>query len=94
MTKNGEATTVFDAKRHLTSCFELPTRDPEPYYNLKRKSTTPYFDEFTLLSDHEPEVKKLQAEGVPLYTARVLVLNAYAHTKPTVARRVAEAKKL
>jgi hypothetical protein len=94
MTKNGEATTVFDAKQHLTSCFKLPTRDPEPYYNLKRKSTTPYFDEFTLLSDHEPEVKKLQAEGVPLYTARVLVLNAYAHTKPTVARRLAEAKKL
>ena len=94
MTKTGAKRAVFDPKRHLTNCFELPTRNPEPYYNLKRKSTTPYFDEFTLLSEHEAEVKKLQAEGVPFYTARVLVLNAYAHTKPSVAKRVAEAKTL
>ena len=94
MTETGEVKAVFDPKRHLTSCLELPARNPEPYYNLKRKSISPYFDEFTLLSEHEAEVKKLQAEGVPFYTARVLVLNAYAHTKPSVARRVAEAKGL
>ncbi len=85
---------MFDPKRHLKNCFDLPAREPESYYNLKRKSNIRYFDDFVVLSNHEDEVKNLQAEGVPFYTAQVLVLNAYAHTKPSVARRVAEAQRL
>ena len=93
MTKTGEATTVFDAKRHLTSCFELPTRDPEPYYNTKRKKTLVYGHECGVLVKHEEELNELQRQGVPFYTARALVLTAYADTYPELAKRVAEAQR-
>jgi len=94
MTKTGEVRTVFDAKRHLTSCFELPTRDPEPFYNLNRKQRRRYFDECVVLNDHSNEVDKLRRAGVPFYLAEALVLTTYAHTQPTLERRVKEATKL
>jgi hypothetical protein len=93
MTKNGEATTVFDAKRHLTSCFKLPTRDPEPFYNPTRKKTLVYGHESGVLVKHEKELNELQREGVPFYTARALVLTTYADTYPELAKRVAEAQR-
>jgi hypothetical protein len=83
---------VFDPKRHLNSCFELPARNPEPFYSLNRKHR-PYLDECAVLTSHEDEVEKLRREGVPFYLAQTLVLTAYAHTQPTLERRVKEAQK-
>jgi hypothetical protein len=94
MTKTGEMRTVFDPKRHLTNCLELPARNPEPYYRPDRKKRLAYFDECAVLTRHEGEVEELRKGGVPFYLAEALVLTAYAHTKPTLAKRVAEARKL
>ena len=84
---------MFDPKRHLTNCFELPTRNPEPFYGLTKKNRRPYLDECVVLTRHEAEVEKLRTEGVPLYLAQTLVLETYAHTQPTLERRVTEAQK-
>lgn len=93
MTKTGEVRAVFDPKRHLTNCFELPTRNPEPFYDLNRKKRRPYLDECAVLTRHEAEVEQLRGEGVPFYLAQTLVLETYAHTRPTLERRVKEARK-
>lgn len=84
---------VFDPKRHLANCFELPTRNPEPFYDLNRKKRRPYLDECAVLTQHEGEVEQLRREGVPFYLAQTLVLETYAHTRPTLERRVKEARK-
>lgn len=84
---------MFDPKRHLTNCFELPTRNPEPFYGLTKKNRRPYLDECVVLTRHEAEVEKLRTEGVPFYLAQTLVLETYAHTQPTLERRVKEAQK-
>ena len=65
---------VFDPKRHLANCFELPTRNPEPFYGLSRKNR-PYLDECVVLTQHEAEVQKLRKNGVPFYLAQTLVLD-------------------
>ena len=83
---------VFDAKQHLANCFELPTRNPEPFYGLNR-NRQPYFDECAVLTHHEEEVGQLRREGVPFYLAQTMVLTAYAHTRPTLEKRVKEAQK-
>jgi len=84
---------VFDPKQHLATCFELPTRDPEPYYRPDRKRVPPYFAEVVLLGEHEKEFEELKRNGVPHYLARVMVLVAYAHTRPSLEKRVREASK-
>ena len=84
---------MFDPKRHLMNCFELPTRNPEPFYGLTRKNRRPYLDECAVLTSHEAEVEELRSEGVPFYLAQTLVLTAYAHTRPTLEKRVKEAQK-
>ena len=83
---------MFDPKRHLANCFELPTRNPEPFYGLNRKNRRPYLDECVVLTQHEAEVQKLRTEGVPFYLVQTLVLETYAHTQPTLERRVKEAQ--
>jgi hypothetical protein len=92
MTKTGQMKAVFDPKRHLANCFELPTRNPEPFYGLSRKNR-PYLDECVVLTRHEVELVKLRKDGVPFYLAQALVLETYAHTQPTLERRVKEAQK-
>ena len=91
MTKNGEVRTVFDPKRHLTNCLDLPARNPEPYYRPDRKRVTPYISDICVLRDHADEVEELKANGVPHYLARVMVLIDYAHTWEGIERRVKEA---
>ena len=93
MTKTGETRAVFEPRRHLANCFELPTRNPEPYYRPERKKRLRYFDECVLLTEHEDEVSKLRKQGVPFYLAETLVLETYAHTRPTLEKRVKEAQK-
>jgi len=83
---------VFNLKRHLANCFELPTRNPEPFYGLSTKNR-PSLDECVVLTQHEAEVQKLRKDGVPFYLAQSLVLETYAHTQPTLERRVREAQK-
>ena len=82
---------AFDPKRHLASCFELPTRDPVPYYRPDRKQVPPYFADVCVLSDHEKEFETLKRSGVPHHLARAMVLVEYAHTKPSLEKRVREA---
>jgi hypothetical protein len=93
MTKTGAKRAVFNPKQHLTNCFELPTRNPEPFYGLTKKNRRPYLDECAVLTGHEDEVGQLRREGVPFYLAQTLVLTAYAHTRPTLEKRVKEAQK-
>jgi hypothetical protein len=93
MTNAGKMKTVFDPKQHLANCFELPTRDPEPFYGLNKKNRRPYLDECALLTRHGDEVGKLRREGVPFYLAQTLVLTTYAHTRPTLEKRIREAQK-
>ena len=85
---------VFDTQKHLAICFELPAREPEAYYRPERKKRVPYFDECVVLTHHRGEVEELRKGGVPFYLAEALVLTAYAHTKPTLAKRIAEGQKL
>lgn len=85
---------MFDPKRHLAECFALPTREPEPYYRPDKKRVTPYFADVVVLGDHDKELQELKANGVPPYLARVMVLVAYAHTQPSLERRVREAATL
>ena len=84
---------VFDPKQHLATCFELPTREPEPYYRPDRKQVPSYFAEVVVLGKHEKEFDELKRKGVPHFLARVMVLVAYAHTKPSLEKRVKEATK-
>jgi len=91
MTYRSTMEAVFDPKQHLAACFELPTREPEPYYRPDRKRVTPYFADICVLSDHEREFEELKRNGVPHHLARVMVLVAYAHTKPSLEKRVREA---
>lgn len=84
---------MFDPKRHLTNCFDLPTRKPEPFYDLQKRNRRPYLDECAVLTRHEGEVKELRNQGVPFYLANALVLTDYAHTRPTLEKRVKEAQK-
>jgi hypothetical protein len=84
---------VFDPKQHLATCFDLPTREPEPYYRPDRKQVPSYFAEVVVLGKHEQEFEELKRNGVPHYLARVMVLVAYAHTKPSLEKRVKEAAK-
>jgi hypothetical protein len=84
---------MFDAKRHLASCLELPARAPEPYYRPGKKRRTPYFDECIVLTRHSAEVEKLKQGGVPFYLAAALVLREFAHTQPSLEKRVKEATK-
>jgi hypothetical protein len=83
--------TMFNANRHLQACLELPVRDPEPFYRPGKKSRTPYFDECIVLTRHSAEVEQLRREGVPLYLAEALVLRKFAHTQPSLEKRVKEA---
>lgn len=85
---------MFDSKQHLANCFQLQARDPEPFYNPSRLKRLPYIDECAVLKLHETKVEQLRREGVPFYLAQTLVLEAYAHTRPSLERRVAEAKGL
>lgn len=84
---------VFDPKRHLAACLELPARDPEPYYRPGKKRQARYFDECVVLVEHEAEVEQLRKEGVPFYLAKALVVTTYAHTLPRLEQRVREASK-
>jgi N-methylhydantoinase A/oxoprolinase/acetone carboxylase beta subunit len=84
---------VFNQKRHLAKCFALPTREPEAYYRPDRKRVTPYVADVVVLGEHDKELQELKASGVPPYLARVMVLVAYAHTKPDLEKRVREAAK-
>ena len=93
MTMIGEVGVVFDPKRHLENCLDLPARKPEPFYNTKRKKTLLYGHESGVLVKHNEELNELQRQGVPFYTARALVLTAYADTYPELAKRVAEAQR-
>ena len=83
---------MFDSKQHLANCFQLQARNPEPFYNPSRLKRRPYFDECAVLGKHEAEVEQLRREGVPFYLAQTLVLEAYAHTRPSLEQRVKEAK--
>lgn len=84
---------MFNQKRHLAECFALPTREPEAYYRPDRKRVTPYVADVVVLNEHNKELQELKASGVPPYLARVMVLVAYAHTKPDLEKRVREAAK-
>lgn len=84
---------VFDPKQHLATCFELPTRNPEPYYRPDRKRVPRCFAEVGVLCEREKEFTELKRSGVPHYLARVMVLVAYAHTRPSLEKRVKEAAK-
>ena len=93
MTYRSVMEAVFDPKQHLATCFELPTREPEAYYRPGKTRRTPYFDECAVLVRHKGEVEKLRSGGVPFYLAEALVVVAYAHTEPTLEKRVKEASK-
>lgn len=93
MTYRSVMEAVFDPKQHLAACFDLPTRDPEPYYRPGKKHRTPYFDECSVLVKHKDEVEELRSRGVPYRLAESKVLEAYAHTEPTLEKRVKEATK-
>lgn len=86
--------TVFDPKQHLASCFELTARNPEPFYDPKGLGRCRRFDECGVLYQHEDEVIQLRNQGAPLYLAQAIVLEAYAHTRPSLEKRVKEAKGL
>ena len=93
MTYRSVMEAVFDPKRHLATCFELPTREPEPYYRPDRKRVPRCFAEVGVLCEREKEFEELKRSGVPHYLARVMVLVAYAHTRPSLEKRVKEATK-
>jgi hypothetical protein len=93
MTYRSVMEAVFDPKQHLATCFELPTRDPEPYYRPDRKRVPRCFAEVGVLCEREKEFEELKRSGVPHYLARVMVLVAYAHTRPSLEKRVKEATK-
>lgn len=82
---------MFNAKQHLEDCLELPARDPESYYRPGKKKRTPYFDECIVLTRHSAEVEKLRREGMPFYLAAALVVREFAHTQPSLEKRVKEA---
>ena len=84
---------LFEPRQHLTSCFELPTREPEAFYRPDRKRVTPYLADVSVLIEHEKEVQALKASGVPHFLARAMVLVAYAHTKPSLEKRAKEASR-
>ena len=84
---------VFDPKQHLATCFGLPTREPETYYRPGKTRRTRYLDECAVLVRHKGEVEELRSGGVPFYLAEALVVVAYAHTEPTLEKRVREASK-
>ena len=84
----------FDLRRHLEDCLKLPARSPEPFYRPDKRHRTRYFDESIVLNEHSGEVERLRSVGVPFYLAEALVVTAYAHTQPTLQRRVKEAAKL
>jgi hypothetical protein len=94
MNKTRAMKAAFEPKQHLENCLGLPARNPEPYYRPGKKERTRYLDECVLLTRHEEELEKLRGEGVPFYLAEALVLTAYAHTRPTLEKRVKEAAKL
>jgi hypothetical protein len=82
---------MFNAKKHLEECLELPARHPEPYYRPGKKKRTPYFDECIVLTRHSAEFEKLRREGMPFYLAAALVVREFAHTQPSLEKRVKEA---
>jgi hypothetical protein len=84
---------LFEPRQHLTSCFELPTREPEAYYRPDRKRVTPYFSNVCVLVEHETEVQELKKKGVPHFLAQVMVLVEYAHTEPGLEKRAKEAQR-
>ena len=84
---------VFDPKQHLATCFELPTREPEPYYRPTRKTRIRHLDECGVIVRHKKEIEELRSRGVPYYLAESIVVTAYAHTEPTLEKRISEAAK-
>ena len=79
---------MFDQQHYLESCFELPTREPRPYWKPERKKVPPRIAEIALLTEHQNEVEALYSAGVPTYLARAMVLNKYCDSRETVNRRV------
>jgi len=84
---------VFDPKQHLATCFELPTREPEPYHRPTRKARIRHLDECSVAVKHKKEIEELRSRGVPYYLAESIVVTAYAYTEPTLEKRISEATK-
>lgn len=83
---------VFRFVGHLNTCFDLPAREPEPFYRPNRKRVTPYLTDSILLDKHEQELKELQWSGMPYYMARATILTKYAHTSEGLQRRALAAQ--
>lgn len=68
---------MFDQKRHLEYCHQLPARDPESFWNPERKRVPPSIAEISLVSKHQDEVRELALSGVPNRLAKAIVFNKY-----------------
>lgn len=72
---------AFDEKCFLEKCYELPTRDPEKFYNTKRTRVPGNFQKCVAVTRQKNELKFLIASGVPPLLAEDIIAERFIAEK-------------